>query len=195
MNTAKRIFFGNINKQHHFNVLVCIGLLFIMSTVFLVPHNVYAQELEEDVNDALVPENEQDEPSKDDVPEGLEATGTDPEPDGWFCTFWMHGDNVHKSSGDASGHGWWVNDDCNATQAIVTVQLQQYINGSWVDAGSPGSKTVYSGGGSANRAVGRASCNTSTWTAWRSEIDVDLIGIPDTPGKYYTPTRNLYCRH
>ncbi len=195
MKTAKRISFGNINKQHHFNVFVCIGLLFIMSTVFLVPHSAYAQELEENVNDALVPENEQDEPSKDDIPEGLEATGTDPELDGWVCTFWMRGDNVHKSSGDASGHGWWENVDCNATQAVVTVQLQQYINGSWVDAGSPGSKTVYSGGGSANRAVGRASCNTSDWTAWRSEIGVDLIGILDTPGKYYTPTRNLYCRH
>ena len=128
MKIAKRISFGN-NKQHHFNILVCIGLLFIMGSVFLVPHSVHAQE--EDVNDALVPEDEQDEPSKDDVPEGLEATGTDPEPDGWFCTFSMHGDNVHKSSGDASGHGWWENDDCNATQAVVTVQLQQYINGSW----------------------------------------------------------------
>ena len=111
----------------------------------------------------------------------------------WFES--RFGDNVHLSIGDASGHGWWVNGDCNATQAIVTVQLQQYINGSWVDAGSPGSKTVYSGGGSANRAVARARCNTSTWTAWRSEIDVDLIGIPDTPVKLYTSTTNLYCRH
>lgn len=83
-----------------FNVLVCIGLLFITSTVFLVPHNVHAQEVEEDINDALVHENEQDEPSKDDGSEGLEATGTDPaEPDDWFCTFSMHGDYVHKSLG------------------------------------------------------------------------------------------------
>lgn len=162
----------------------------------MVPHNVHAQQVEEDINDALVHENEQDEPSKDDGSEGLEATGTDPaEPDDWFCTFSMHGDYVHKSFGDASGHGWWVNGDCEATQAIVTVQLQQYINGSWVDAGSPGSKIVYSGGGSANRAVARASCNTSTWTWWRSEIDVDLIGIPDTPGKYYTSPQDLTCRH
>jgi hypothetical protein len=182
-------------QKMRFNVLVCIGLLFITSTVFLVPHNVHAQELEEDVNGALVPKHEQDEPRKDDDLEGLEATGTDPEPDGWFCHFSMHGDNVHYSGSDVSGHGWWENDDCNATQAVVTVQLQQCINGSWVDAGSPGSKTVYSGGGSANRAVGRARCNSSTWTAWRSEIDVDLIGIPDTPSKYYTSTINLYCRH
>lgn len=73
--------------------------------------------------------------------------------------------------------------------------MQQYINGSWVNAGSPGQKTVYSGGGSANRAVARAFCNGSAATQWRSEIDVDVIGILDTPGKYYTPTRSLYCRH
>ena len=165
MKIVKRISFGNIIKQYHFNVLVCSVLLFITSTVFLVPHNVYAQELEGDVNGVLVPENEQGEPSKDDDPEGLEATGTDPELDGWFCTFSMQGDYVHKSFGEASGHGWWVNGDCDATQAIVTVQLQQYINGSWVDAGSPGSKTVYSGGGSANRAVARARCNTSDFVS------------------------------
>lgn len=166
-----------------------------MSTVFLVPHSVHAQELEEDVNDALVPENEQDEPSKNDGPEGLEATGTDPESRGVICRFRMEGDYVHISIGDASGHGWWVNIDCDATQAIVTIQLQQYINGSWEDAGSPGQKTVYSGGGSANRAVARAFCNNSAATQWRSEIDVDVIGILDGPGKYYTPTRSLYCRH
>ena len=106
-------------QKIRFNGLVCISLLFIMSTVFLVPHSVHAQELEEDANKALVPENEQDEPGKDDDPDGLEATGTDPEPDGLLCTFWMRGDRVHISTGDASGHGWWVNDDCN--EASVTM--------------------------------------------------------------------------
>jgi hypothetical protein len=195
MKTANRITYGNVSKQHHFNVLVCIGLLFIMSTVFSVPHSVHAQELEEDLNDPLVLEDKQDIPRKDDGPEGLEATGTDPESRGALCRFRMEGDYVHISIGDASGHGWWVNIDCDATQAIVTIQLQQYINGSWEDAGSPGQKTVYSGGGSANRAVARAFCNNSAATQWRSEIDVDVIGILDTPGKYYTPTRSLYCRH
>lgn len=185
-------------QKIRFNVLVCICLLFIMSSVFLVPHNVYAQELEENVSDALVSKNEQDEPNKDDGLEGSEATGTDGSAagtDGSICRFRMEGDYVHISFGDASGHGWWVNIDCEATQAIVTVQLQQYINGSWEDAGSPGSKTVYSGGGSANRAVGRAHCNNSITTSWRSEIDVDVIGILDTPLKYYTPTQSLNCRH
>lgn len=195
MKIVKRTSFDNIAKQYHFNVFVCIVLLFIMSTVFLVPHNVYAQAEEEDINDALVQENEQDEPRKDDGPDSLESSGTDPEPDGVLCNFSTYGDYVHYSGDDASGHGWWVNGDCNASQAIVTVQLQQNISGSWVDAGSLGSKTVYSGGGSANRAVGRAHCNSSTWTAWRSEIDVDLIGIPDDPRKLYTSTQYLYCRH
>lgn len=195
MKIVKRTSFDNVAKQYHLNVFVYIALLFIMSTVLLAPHNVYAQVEEEDNNDALIHENEQDEPRKDDIPDGLEGTGTDPEPDWVFCNFWTRGDYVHVSLGDASGHGWWENVDCNATQAVVTVQLQQYINGSWVDAGSPGSKTVYSGGGSANRAVGRARCNSSAYTAWRSEVDVDVIGTPDDPSKLYTPTRYLYCRH
>lgn len=154
-----------------------------------------AQELEEDVNDALVPKNEQDETRNNGGPKGLEATGTDPKSSGSVCHFRMEGDYVHTSMGDASGHGWRVNIDCQATQAIVTIRLQQYINGSWVYVGSPGQKTVYSGGGSANRAATRVRCNSGAMTQWRSEIDVDVIGIPDTPGKYYTSTRSLNCRH
>lgn len=157
-----------------------------------MPYSVHAQESGENINGALVLENEQDKTNKEDSPEGLEATGTDR---GVLCGFVMDGDYVHLSAGDASGHGWWVNKDCEATQAVVTIQLQQYINGSWVNAGLPGQKTVYSGDGAANRAVARAHCNSTTTTSWRSEIDVDLIGIPDTPDKYYTPTRSLNCRH
>jgi len=195
MKTAKQTTLGNISKQPYLNVLIYIGLLFIISTVFLVPRSVQAQKLEEDVNDALVPENGQGVTSRNDGPEGLVTTGTDPKSSGSVCHFLMDGDYVHTSMGDASGHGWWVNIDCQATQAIVTIRLQQNINGSWVYVGSPGQKTVYSGGGSANRAATRVRCNSSTMTSWRSEIDVDVIGILDTPGKFYTPTRSLNCRY
>lgn len=48
-----------------------------------------AQELEEDVNDALVPKNEQDETRNNGGPKGLEATGTDPKSSGSVCHFRM----------------------------------------------------------------------------------------------------------
>ncbi|MER6831849.1 hypothetical protein ABT352_38080 [Streptosporangium sp. NPDC000563] len=113
------------------------------------------------------------------------------------CYFETRGDYVHVSSSafEASGHGWWINGNCNATLAIVTVQLQQYYaDGSWRNAGTVGSATVRSGGGAGNRATGRAGCNSSSLTGWRSVIDVDLVGLADDPGKLVTPGQNIYCR-
>jgi len=113
------------------------------------------------------------------------------------CFFETRGDYVHLSSSafEASGHGWWVNGNCNATLAIVTVQLQQYYaDGSWRNAGTAGSATVRSGGGAGNRATGRAGCAGRGLTGWRSVIDVDLVGLADDPGKLVTPGQNIYCR-
>ncbi len=130
--------------------------------------------------------------------QSLLATGTDAQTSSVVCSFRMEGDYVHVSSSafEASGHGWWVNGNCNATWAIVTVQLQQYYSdGSWRNVGTVGSATVRSGGGAGNRATGRAVCNSSSVTGWRSVIDVDVIGIADTPNTYTTATRNIACRH
>lgn len=41
------------------------------------------------------------------------------------CVFYTRGDYVHVSWPDASGHGWWVNGNCPATWAVVTVTLQE----------------------------------------------------------------------
>ncbi|WP_051752371.1 hypothetical protein [Streptosporangium amethystogenes] len=114
-----------------------------------------------------------------------------------LCVFNTAGDYVHVSSSafEASGHGWWVNGNCNATLAVVTVQLQQYYSdGSWRNAGTAGRATVRSGGGAGNRATGRGGCNSNSLTGWRSVVDVDLVGLADDPGKLYTPSRNIYCR-
>lgn len=195
MKNAKRISFGNNSKQYHFKTLVCIGLLFMTISVFLVPQSIQAQEFKGDINDTLVPENEPDKSDKDKGTDSVVVTVTEPGSRGSICQFRMEGDYVHKSGSDASGHGWWVNTDCNAVQAHVTIQLQQNIYGWWADAGPLGQKTVYSGGGSGNRAATRAHCNSNTTTSWRSVIDVDLIGVADTPFKLYTSTRVLDCRH
>jgi hypothetical protein len=129
--------------------------------------------------------------------EGVEETGTDAT-SSIVCSFRIEGDYVHISSSafEASGHGWWINGNCNTTFAVVTVQLQQYYSdGSWRNVGTVGTATVRSGGGAGNRATGRAVCNNNSVTGWRSVIDVDLVGILDSPRKYTTATRNIACRH
>ena len=114
-----------------------------------------------------------------------------------LCVFYTEGDYVHVSSTafEASGHGWWVNGNCDATWAVVTVQLQEYYSdGSWRNKGTVGKATVRSGGGSGNRATGRAGCNNASVTGWRSVVDVDLVGLADDPGKLHTTGRNIGCR-
>lgn len=112
------------------------------------------------------------------------------------CHFNQVGDNVHRSGSDASGHGWWVNVDCpSGTKATVTVTLQQYYSdGSWRNMATGSKPGVYSGGGSANRAVARSTCTSSSTTSWRSVIDVDLAGIIDSPNKTVTGAVNITCR-
>jgi hypothetical protein len=112
------------------------------------------------------------------------------------CVFSTRGDYVHVSSSafEASGHGWWVNGDCPASRARVTVQLQEYYSdGRWRNKGTVGRKTVRSGGGAGNRATGRAHCNNHHAAGWRSVIDVDLVGRPDDSRKLVTPARNIGC--
>ncbi|WP_326629844.1 hypothetical protein OIE67_38795 [Nonomuraea fuscirosea] len=114
-----------------------------------------------------------------------------------LCVFETKGDYIHVSTSawEASGHGWWINVNCNATAAIVTVQLQQHVNGGWTDAGSAGKATVRSGGGAGSRSTGRAACNTNAVTAWRSVIDVDVLNVLDSPSTLTTGSRNIRCRH
>lgn len=130
----------------------------------------------------------------------LDNTGSPDQPElsaAAVCLFKTVGDYVHVSSSafEASGHGWWVNGDCPTASAVVTVQLQQYYSdGKWRNVGTKGKETVRSGGGAGHRATGRAGCNSSAVTGWRSVVDVDLVGLADDPGKLTTPTRNINCR-
>jgi hypothetical protein len=129
---------------------------------------------------------------------GLDNTGTPAKRQGPqdVCYFTTKGDYVHISSSafEASGHGWWVNGDCPATLAVVTVQLQEYYSdGHWRNKGTVGRETVRSGGGAGNRATGRAACNNRGVAGWRSVVDVDLVGVADDPRKLITPARNIGC--
>jgi hypothetical protein len=113
------------------------------------------------------------------------------------CVFWQQGDYVHisKTSPEyaAQGHGWWLNGDCPATQADVTVQLEIYKSGTWYRVGTVGKKRVYQGGGSGNRATGHAGCWSTATYKWRSVIDVDLVGVVDSADKEVTPAVSVDC--
>jgi hypothetical protein len=110
--------------------------------------------------------------------------------------FYTAGDYVHISSTaprSASGHGWWIREQSDALEAVVTVQLQINRGGYWVDVGEPGKERVKPGGGSANRASARVACLNFDTNAWRSIIDTDLVGYFDSPDKLITPARTLPC--
>lgn len=114
-----------------------------------------------------------------------------------FCVFTTDGDHVHISRFpyEASGHGWWENRTCSATLAVVRVQLQQfYTDGRWRNVGTVGTKTVRSGGGAGRRATGRGACTTRDLTAWRSVVDVDLVGQDDDSSQLITEPRDIRCR-
>lgn len=111
--------------------------------------------------------------------------------------FVTDGDHVHVSSTPpptASGHGWWLDpfNKHRSVKATVTVWLQAKDGGRWVTV-AKGARRVKSGGGSSRRADARKRCENRERTQWRSVIDVDLIGIPDSPEKAVTTTVTLAC--
>ncbi|MDL5160198.1 hypothetical protein [Actinomycetospora termitidis] len=108
------------------------------------------------------------------------------------------GDFVHISTTTsvrtASGHGWWRYSKDSDLRADVTVQLQVNRQGVWTDVGVPGIERVRPAtGGSVYRANARVPCVDRTPTEWRSVIDVDIVGVIDSPEKLYTTVRLLDC--
>jgi len=97
------------------------------------------------------------------------------------------------TSDPASAHGWWVDENSGDAKAKVTVKLQvKERNGSWRTV-TTGTKTVEQGGGSARRANARKTCAGTASTTWRSEVDVDIIGVADSPDKLVTPVKAYAC--
>jgi hypothetical protein len=123
------------------------------------------------------------------------VTSTAPAEPGLFVT---NGDRVHISSSPpaaVSAHGWWVKGTTKATRAKVEIWIEAW-NGSrwWVVA--HGTKTVYSGGGSANRAAARMVCAAGPVvgnSTYRSRIDVDLIGYADSNEQAITASVAIKC--
>lgn len=126
----------------------------------------------------------------------LEGDGASPSA---ICVFRTWGDNPHISSSSSTravhAHGWWTRiSGCPVTQtAEVTVRLQKRYDGVWISTGLPGTKTVYAGGGAGKRATAHKDCNGRTSTMYRSIVDVDLIGAPDSPEKLPSDPVTLAC--
>jgi hypothetical protein len=108
--------------------------------------------------------------------------------------------NVHISStppAAASGHGWWMINNCAQVKASLTIQLQEYFsNGKWYNIGSPGSGKYYGGTtgspGSSNQVSTRVLCSNTNQAGWRSVVTVKL---PVQPGSdtYTRPGANINC--
>lgn len=110
--------------------------------------------------------------------------------------FKTDGDDVHISSTPprtASAHGWWIKYSGPGSTAKVTVLLQVIgYYGEW-DTVAVGSAILAPGGGSGRRATARKTCSSSAATTWRSEIDVDIINVSDTPERLITDHRRSAC--
>lgn len=113
-----------------------------------------------------------------------------------LCTYYGESDDIHQTGTDVSVHAWWKvgSGSCGTTQAVVRSNLQIYRLGFWWDVGSVGLKTVYAGGGSTNRVNSRVYCGATTENfTFRVKIDVDLVGVADTPWANYGPEYRLKC--
>lgn len=109
--------------------------------------------------------------------------------------FQTAGDAVHYSSTPPptiSAHGWWLDKDSGGAKAKVTVELQIHSGGNWRTVAT-GSKTVKQGGGSSRRANARKTCVGTKATRWRSRVDVDIIGVADSPNRLETPAKTFNC--
>ena len=109
------------------------------------------------------------------------------------CTYKTHSDKIHWSSGNTqlSMHGWWTivpgSSGC-PTRADVETMLQGVwcdfrIGACWWKKVNEQEKRVRAGGGAVKRSNARTSCVSTDEASLRSVIDVDLVGMPDPPGK------------
>lgn len=110
--------------------------------------------------------------------------------------FFTDGDTVHVSStppATASAHGWWFRLSGAGSTAKVTVRLQSLdYFGHW-DTVATRWKVVKSGGGRGNRATARRACVGPATSRWRSLVDVDVVGVDDSPETAFSPERSLPC--
>lgn len=115
------------------------------------------------------------------------------------CTFFGKLDYAHISKTSSNlavqSHGGWINGDCKATLADVTVGvMKKNTIGIFVDVGRLGKKRLASGEwGSSHWAVGHYDCKGSSTHSFQSWVDVDLVGYSDWINKTFSPPTSLAC--
>ncbi|MFJ1618454.1 hypothetical protein [Streptomyces sp. NPDC088249] len=110
------------------------------------------------------------------------------------------GDHVHVSStppATASAPGWWLDPlgKHKNVKAKVTIWLQTRHGHTWKTV-AEGAKNVKAGAARAPVPAAPTpakTCENRDKTQWRSVIDVDLIGVADSPEKAVTKTVTLSC--
>ncbi|MER7396908.1 hypothetical protein ABT381_15510 [Streptomyces sp. NPDC000151] len=115
--------------------------------------------------------------------------------------FITDGDRVHISSNKkegrvASAHGWWRKINGPGTKAKVTVWLQvKAKSGNKWHSVSKKSSNVKSANkrSSKPRTTARKKCSNKQSRQWRTVIDVDIIGVNDSPEKAYTKPVKVRC--
>ncbi|WNI28501.1 hypothetical protein [Streptomyces sp. ITFR-6] len=110
--------------------------------------------------------------------------------------FVTNGDRVHISSTPprtASAHAWWTHVSGPGTKAKVTIWLQMKSGKKWHSVARNAKNLKSGNGGSARRVVARKKCANRSKRQWRTKIDVDLIGVADSPEKAYTKPVTVKC--
>lgn len=121
------------------------------------------------------------------------------------CQYRQRTDNIHKTTNTdgtpaVSVHGWWtkeLNSGTCPSKANVDIRLLAYGCGSatgcgWVQVGF-GTKDVFAGGGSANRANARRTCASSQVVVYKEQVDVDLLDWSDPSGYSEGPDTQVAC--
>lgn len=108
------------------------------------------------------------------------------------CKPIAEGDSVHgPTSGDASGHGWWLRGNCSSPAGQVGIAIfEKWNDGQWHEMNS-NIGTVYSGGGSGRWVNTRTPCKDGSDRYWKSEVSIVVTGGTDTTT---TPEALIPCR-
>lgn len=187
-------------KRRYSNLWLRIVILGVALVVSLTWHSVSnAQEPERNESTGYFAQYYEDDTESTTVSEG-EYLEYSTQGVGILCRYETIADRPHRSGQEVSVHGSWKAknpDDC-PLYADVEVQLQAHwcndpMDCDWVTI-ADAEKRVLSGGGRGKRATARRSCTPTPGklTGYRNVVDVDLVGVPDLPGKAYN-IYNLEC--
>lgn len=129
----------------------------------------------------------------------IPMTESGPATQGLWCTPISGRDNPHISTTTLtprtiSGHGWWHRGTCTKYQAkVYNCLFEYYDDNSWRVKVCSTTRTIWSGGGSANRTSANWACDSVALTSWRNHVDVDVIDEWDS-SEYPYNQANVNCR-